>query len=95
MSNKKLSQSPLWQVRHGQKKFARFGPAVGLSDSNARVRDFDAEISVGGGVATLSLPDIHFGVLPWDYSQLSNDSNFGDQFGPSITAGIVARGRDQ
>lgn len=52
------------------------------------------EISVGAGVATLDLPDVRFGVLAQNLSlravrTFPNDNNFDQEFGPSITAGIV------
>ncbi|MGH6826635.1 hypothetical protein [Methyloceanibacter sp.] len=52
------------------------------------------EISVGGGFATLGLPDVRFGVLKSDshdvtVHRFSNDDNFGSEFGPSITGSVV------
>jgi hypothetical protein len=52
------------------------------------------EISVGGGFATLDLPDIRFGTTFSNESlgtghKFPNSNNFDRQFGPGITAGVV------
>jgi hypothetical protein len=51
---------------------------------------FDAD----GGVATLSLPDIHFGVKKEEpggetVHKLSNDNNFGDEVGGVVTGNVT------
>jgi hypothetical protein len=50
------------------------------------IRQFFSGIEIGGGLGTLSLPDIHFGVKKEEpggetVHKLSNDNNFGDEVG--------------